>query len=74
MDSVNDFARKWTSQEEDVDTLSEWLKVVRSRIQIWITKLKTKNINKNQSDTFSKNPDIAETLSVIQKNKFRASK
>ena len=41
MDSVEDYARQWTKRKkEDVDTLSEWIKAVRSLIQIRIKKLK----------------------------------
>ena len=40
MDSVEDYARQWAKREkEDVDTLSEWIKAVRSLIQIRIKKL-----------------------------------
>jgi hypothetical protein len=39
MDSVEDYARQWTKHEkEDVDTLSEWAKSVRSLKQIRIKK------------------------------------
>ena len=35
MDSVEDYARQWAKREkEDVDILSEWVKSVRSLIQI----------------------------------------
>jgi hypothetical protein len=37
MDSVEDYARQWAKREkEDIDTLSEWMKSVRSLIQIII--------------------------------------
>jgi hypothetical protein len=37
MDSVEDYARKWAKREkEDLDTLSEWVKSVRSLMQIKI--------------------------------------
>ena len=37
MDSVEDYARQWAKREkEDLDTLSEWVKSVRSLIQIRI--------------------------------------
>jgi hypothetical protein len=40
MDSVEDYARQWTKREkEDLDILSEWVKSVRSLIQIRINKL-----------------------------------
>jgi hypothetical protein len=39
MDSVEDYARQWAKREkEDLDTLSEWVKSVRSLIQIIIKK------------------------------------
>jgi hypothetical protein len=39
MDSGEDYARQWAKREkEDVDTLSEWVKSVRSLIQIRIEK------------------------------------
>jgi hypothetical protein len=37
MDSVEDYARQWAKHEkEDLDTLTEWVKSVRSLIQIRI--------------------------------------
>ena len=40
MDSVEDYASQWAKREkEDLDTLSEWVKSVRSLIQIRIKKL-----------------------------------
>jgi hypothetical protein len=39
MDSVQDYARQWAKREkEDLDILSEWVKSVRSLIQIKIKK------------------------------------
>jgi hypothetical protein len=39
MDSVEDYARQWAKREkEDLDTLSEWMKSVKSLIQIRIKK------------------------------------
>jgi hypothetical protein len=39
MDSVEDYARQWAKREkEDLDTLFEWMKSVRSLIQIRIKK------------------------------------
>ena len=41
MDSVEDYARKWTKREkEEVDILSECVKAVRSLIQMRIGKLR----------------------------------
>ena len=39
MDSFADYTRQWAKREkEDLDTLSEWVKSVRSLIQIRIKK------------------------------------
>ena len=39
MDFVEDYARQWAKREkEDLDTLSEWVKSVRSLIQIIVKK------------------------------------
>ena len=39
MDSVEDYARQWAKREKkDFDSLSEWVKSVRSLIQIRIKK------------------------------------
>jgi hypothetical protein len=39
MDSVEDYARQWAKREKEyLDTLSEWVKGVRSLIQIRIKK------------------------------------
>jgi hypothetical protein len=53
MYSVEDYARQWAKHEkEDLDTLSEWVKSVRSLIQIRIKKIsgsmsiRSKSINK----------------------------
>ena len=54
MDSVEDYARQWAKREkEDLDTLSEWVKSVRSLIQIIVKKnlsgsmsTRSKSINK----------------------------
>ena len=41
MDSVEDYAKDWAKREKvEVDTLSEWVKSVRSLIQIRVSKLK----------------------------------
>ena len=40
MDSVEDYAKQWAKcEKEDLDTLSDWMKSVRSLIQIRIKKL-----------------------------------
>ena len=39
MESVEDYARQWAKREkEDLDTLSEWVRCVRSLIQIRMKK------------------------------------
>ena len=64
MDAVEDYARKWTKREkEQLDTLSEWVKSVRSLIQIRISKLR-RSMSKRGKSVFS-NPDAAKTLSTI---------
>jgi hypothetical protein len=50
MDCVEDYARKWTKPEHEVlDTLSEWVKRVRSLMQIRIKK--TQWVNKHSHNT-----------------------
>ena len=64
MDSVEDYARKWTGREkEEVDTLSEWVNAVRSWIQIRIRKLKRSMSTKTTS--VFKDLDDAESMSII---------
>lgn len=53
MDSIEDHARKWPKREkEEVDIISEWVKAVRSLIQIQ----KTQNVNKNKTTSVFKDP------------------
>ena len=64
MDSVEDYARKWTKREKQkVDTLSECAKTVRSLIQIRSRKLKRSTSTKATS--LFKDLDVAEILSTI---------
>ena len=59
-----DYTRKWTGREkEEVDTLSEWVRAVRSLIQIRIRKLK-RSMSTNTTSVF-RDPDVAETMSII---------
>ena len=45
MDSVEDYAIQWAKREkEELDTLSEWVKSVKSLIQIRIKKLRHNNL------------------------------
>ena len=53
MDSVEDYARQWTKREkEDVDNLFQWIKAVRSLIQIRIKKLNG-SINAHTTSIFN---------------------
>jgi len=64
MDSVEDYARQWAKREkEDLDTLSEWVKSVRSLIQIRITKLS--GSMSTRSTSIFKDPNAAKHLSLL---------
>ena len=65
MDAVEDYARQWAKREkeDEIDTLSEWVKAVRSLIQIRISKLKG-HMSTNAKSIF-KDPEVIETLSTI---------
>jgi hypothetical protein len=64
MDSVEDYARQWAKREkEDLDTLSEWVKNVRSLIQIRIKTL-SGSMSARSTSTF-KNPNVARHLSLL---------
>ena len=64
MDSVEDYARQWAKREkEDFDTLSEWMKSVRSLIQI---RIKTsRGSMSTRSTSIFKNPNVAKHLSLL---------
>jgi hypothetical protein len=63
IDSVEDYARLWTRREkEDLDTLSEWVKSVRSLIQIIIKKLS--GFMSTRSTSIFKYPNVAKHLSL----------
>ena len=65
MDSVEDYARQWANREkEDVDTLSEWVKSVRSLIQIMI-KRKLSGSMSTRSTSIFKDPNVAKHLSHL---------
>ena len=67
MDSVSDYARQWAKRKkEDLDTLSEWIKAVRSLIQIRIKKLNG-SINAHDTSIF-KDPNVAQHLSYLHEN------
>ena len=61
MDSVEDYARRWAKHEEvDLDTLSEWIKGVRSMLKSRIRKLKG-TMRTNFPSVFS-NPEVTSEL------------
>ena len=64
MDSVEDYARQWAKrEEEELDTLSEWVKAMRSLIQVHIHKLK-RSMNTHAKSVF-KDPSVARHLSEL---------
>ena len=65
MDAVEDYARKWAKREkeQEIDTLSEWVKAVRSLIQARIRKLQGQMNTKAKS--IFKAPDVVETLTNL---------
>ena len=65
MDSVEDYARQWIKRaKEDLDTLSEWMKSVRSLIQIRIKNLS--GSMSTRSTSIFKDPNVAKHLSLPQ--------
>ena len=68
MDSVEDYVRQWEKREnEDLDTLSEWVKSLRSLIQIRIKKLS--GSMSTRSTSIFKDPNVAIDLSLLH-NKY----
>ena len=64
MDSVEDFARKWAKREEvDINTLSEWVKAVRSFIRSRIRKLK--GSMKTNIPCVFKDPEVTKCLKSL---------
>ena len=64
MDSFADYARQWAKREkEDLYTLSEWVKSVRSLIQIIIKKLS--GFMSTRSTSIFKDPNVAKHLSLL---------
>jgi hypothetical protein len=64
MDSVEDYARQWAKREkEDLDILSEWVKSVRSLIQIRIKKLS--GSMSSHSTSIFKDPNVAKHLYLL---------
>jgi hypothetical protein len=65
MDSVEDYARQCAKREkEDLDNLSEWVKSVRSLIQIRIKKFG--GSMSTRSTSIFKDPNVAKHLSLLQ--------
>ena len=61
MDAAEDYARKWIKlEQEDIDSLSEWLKAVRSLILKWM-KVFSRSMSANATSVF-KDPDVAKTI------------
>ena len=64
MDSVEDYARRWTKREEvEVDTLSEWLKAVRTLIKSRVKNLKG-SLNTKPKSVLD-DPDVKLNLSEL---------
>ena len=64
MDSVEDYARQWAKCEKlDLDTLSEWMKSVRSLIQIIIKKLSVSM--STRSTSIFKDSNVVKHLSLL---------
>jgi hypothetical protein len=65
MDSVEDYARQWAKREKEyLDTLSEWVKSVRSLIQIRI-KRKLSGSMRTRSTSIFKDPNVVKHLSLL---------
>jgi len=65
MDSVEDYTGQWAKREkEDFDTLSEWVKSVRSFIHI-IIKKKLKWTMSTHATSIFKDPNVAKHLSLL---------
>jgi hypothetical protein len=61
---VEDYARQWAKREkEELDTLSEWVKSMRSLIQIRIKKLS--GSMSSRSTSIFKDPKVAKHLSLL---------
>ncbi|MCU7801424.1 MAG: hypothetical protein KZQ70_15165, partial [gamma proteobacterium symbiont of Lucinoma myriamae] len=64
MDSVEDYARRWAKLEEvEENTLSEWVKAVRSLVKARISRLQ-KTMSTKTKSVFS-DPDVVSELSTI---------
>ena len=64
MDSVEDYAKQWTKhKKEDANTLSEWVKAVRSLIQIRIHKLS--GSMKTHTKSIFKDPEVSKDLAYL---------
>ena len=64
MDAVEDYARQWVKREkEDVESLSEWIKSIRSLILGRINRLR--GAMKNNTSNIFKDPEVMETMSFL---------
>jgi hypothetical protein len=65
MNSVEDYARQWAKRDkEDLDTLYEWVKSVRSLIHI-IIKTKLSGSMSTRSTLIFKDPNVSKHLSLL---------
>ena len=65
MDSVEDYARQWAKREkENLVILSEWVKSVRSLIQIRIKKKLNGSMSIRSTSIFM-DPNVAKHLSLL---------
>jgi hypothetical protein len=65
MDSVENYARQWTKREkEDLETLSEWMRSVRSLIQIIIF-FKISGSMGTRSTSIFKDPNVVRHMSLF---------
>ena len=66
MDTVEDYTRQWEKREkEDLDILFEWVKSVRSLIQIRFKKKLSGSMSTRSTSIFN-TPNVAELLSLLQ--------
>jgi hypothetical protein len=65
LDSVEDYARQWEKcEKEDIDTLCEWVKSVRSLIQFRIKKNLSGSMS-TRSTSIVEDPTVAKHLSLL---------
>ena len=67
MDSVEEYARSWAKKEDvEVDTLSEWIKSIRTLVKRRLYVL-SKSMS-TKSHTIFKDPKVAECLSSLHRD------